>query len=147
MLYMYGRLNFNFFTTCLCLKKKNICLFYNIRERKKINILENNKKASTGFEPATPSLRVKCSTTELTRHAKTATIIVSNKKEMIGKLFNQILDLLTNPAQCRTFMILIFLAEIVLNGAIVKFIPYTEIDWKAYMQEVEGYLNGSTNYL
>lgn len=43
-------------------------------------------------------------------------------------------------------MILIFLAEIILNGVIVKFVPYTEIDWKAYMQEVEGYLNGSTNY-
>lgn len=43
-------------------------------------------------------------------------------------------------------MIIILLMEIVLNGAIVKFVPYTEIDWKAYMQEVEGYLNGSTNY-
>ena len=24
--------------------------------------------------------------------------------------------------------------------------PYTEIDWKAYMQEVEGYLSGERNY-
>ena len=37
-------------------------------------------------------------------------------------------------------------AEIVLNGVIIWKVPYTEIDWKAYMSEVEGYLNGSTNY-
>ena len=43
-------------------------------------------------------------------------------------------------------MVLIIFAELVLNAIIVKFVPYTEIDWKAYMQEVEGYLNGSTNY-
>ena len=37
-------------------------------------------------------------------------------------------------------------AEIFLNGIIIWKVPYTEIDWKAYMSEVEGYLNGSTNY-
>ena len=43
-------------------------------------------------------------------------------------------------------MTLIFLAEIIVNTFIVNKVPYTEIDWKAYMSEVEGYLNGSTNY-
>ena len=43
-------------------------------------------------------------------------------------------------------MVLIIFAELVVNAIIVNFVPYTEIDWKAYMQEVEGYLNGSTNY-
>lgn len=47
-----------------------------------------------------------------------------------------------------TFLVgvLILIAEGVLNGAILWKVPYTEIDWKAYMSEVEGYLNGSTNY-
>ncbi|XP_011690238.1 PREDICTED: lethal(2)neighbour of Tid protein [Wasmannia auropunctata] len=36
--------------------------------------------------------------------------------------------------------------EIILNVLIVQFVPYTEIDWRAYMQEVEGFLNGTTDY-
>ena len=35
------------------------------------------------------------------------------------------------------------LIECLLCYAVVKFIGYTEIDWVAYMQEVEGYLSGS----
>lgn len=42
---------------------------------------------------------------------------------------------------------LILLGEIVLNGLIINYVPYTEIDWKAYMQEVEGYLQGERDYL
>ncbi|KAG0226866.1 Lethal(2)neighbour of tid protein [Mortierella sp. GBA43] len=42
---------------------------------------------------------------------------------------------------------LLFLGEILLNVAIIKKIPYTEIDWIAYMQEVSGYLKGETDYM
>ncbi|KAL5471350.1 hypothetical protein EMCRGX_G029456 [Ephydatia muelleri] len=30
--------------------------------------------------------------------------------------------------------------------AVIWIVPYTEIDWKAYMQEVEGFLNGTWDY-
>jgi len=65
---------------------------------------------------------------------------------MIDRIVNFSREILTRPEKCATLMALIFIAECALNLAIVSFVPYTEIDWKAYMQEVEGYLNGSTNY-
>lgn len=61
-------------------------------------------------------------------------------------ILQRVISLIFDPSKCGSMMIIILLMEIVLNGAIVKFVPYTEIDWRAYMQEVEGYLNGSTNY-
>lgn len=36
--------------------------------------------------------------------------------------------------------------DCILSLCIVQWVPYTEIDWKAYMQEVEGYLGGEMNY-
>ena len=67
-------------------------------------------------------------------------------KQVIDRIVNFSFEILTRPEKCATLMALIFVAECALNLAIVSFVPYTEIDWKAYMQEVEGYLNGSTNY-
>uniref|UniRef100_A0A1X7TPW9 dolichyl-P-Man:Man5GlcNAc2-PP-dolichol alpha-1,3-mannosyltransferase n=1 Tax=Amphimedon queenslandica TaxID=400682 RepID=A0A1X7TPW9_AMPQE len=43
-------------------------------------------------------------------------------------------------------MILILIMESVLVPVIVWKVPYTEIDWKAYMSEVEGFLNGTRDY-
>lgn len=40
----------------------------------------------------------------------------------------------------------ILLLELILNVLIVQRAKYTEIDWIAYMQECEGFLNGTTNY-
>lgn len=40
---------------------------------------------------------------------------------------------------------LLFL-EIFLNIFIIRRTNYTEIDWKAYMQEVEGVVNGTYDY-
>ncbi|KAI5631218.1 ALG3 protein domain-containing protein [Phthorimaea operculella] len=51
-----------------------------------------------------------------------------------------------NPSQLPFVAFLIIVAEIVLNIAVVERVPYTEIDWKAYMQECEGFLNGSLDY-
>ena len=42
--------------------------------------------------------------------------------------------------------ILIILAELFINFVIINKVNYTEIDWKAYMQECEGFLNGTTDY-
>ncbi|KAF9365380.1 dolichyl-P-Man:Man(5)GlcNAc(2)-PP-dolichol alpha-1,3-mannosyltransferase [Mortierella sp. NVP85] len=56
-------------------------------------------------------------------------------------------ELLTNHAHIWKLAGLLFLAEIMLNIVIIKKIPYTEIDWVAYMQEVSGYLKGETDYM
>lgn len=42
--------------------------------------------------------------------------------------------------------IIILLAELLINIVIIEKVKYTEIDWKAYMQECEGFLNGTTDY-
>ncbi|KAF9288833.1 dolichyl-P-Man:Man(5)GlcNAc(2)-PP-dolichol alpha-1,3-mannosyltransferase [Linnemannia elongata] len=55
-------------------------------------------------------------------------------------------QLLTNHAHIWKLAGLLFLFEILLNLVIIKKIPYTEIDWVAYMQEVSGYLKGETDY-
>ena len=67
-------------------------------------------------------------------------------KSLLAAPFSFLNEILFNPEKISILMVLIIFAELVLNAIIVKFVPYTEIDWKAYMQEVEGYLNGSTNY-
>ena len=41
----------------------------------------------------------------------------------------------------------LLLGELALGLAIIWKIPYTEIDWKAYMQEVQGVLDGEWDYL
>jgi alpha-1,3-mannosyltransferase len=37
-------------------------------------------------------------------------------------------------------------AQLCVSAAVVRFVAYTEIDWRAYMQEVEGYLGGELDY-
>lgn len=59
---------------------------------------------------------------------------------------NYVKGLATNPAQLPIVAFLIIATELVLNILVVKRVPYTEIDWKAYMQECEGFLNGSFDY-
>ncbi|XP_055905726.1 lethal(2)neighbour of tid protein 2 [Eupeodes corollae] len=41
---------------------------------------------------------------------------------------------------------LILIGELIVNILVIHKVPYTEIDWIAYMQECEGFLNGTTNY-
>lgn len=55
-------------------------------------------------------------------------------------------DLLMNPNKSFIIMIALFILEIFLNIFIIKRTNYTEIDWKAYMQEVEGVANGTYDY-
>jgi alpha-1,3-mannosyltransferase len=45
------------------------------------------------------------------------------------------------------FCAVLVIVDIVLSYIIVRKVPYTEIDWKAYMEEVEGYESGERNYL
>lgn len=55
-------------------------------------------------------------------------------------------SLIFDPARLPLVSWLILAAELVLNLFVVRNVSYTEIDWKAYMQECEGFLNGTTNY-
>lgn len=54
--------------------------------------------------------------------------------------------LLFDPSQLGIVSWIILVAELVLNVLVVQRVRYTEIDWIAYMQECEGFLNGTTNY-
>ncbi|CAO1428732.1 unnamed protein product [Diamesa serratosioi] len=69
-------------------------------------------------------------------------------QEYYDKYFNLkfLLSLIFDPARLPFVSFLIVFAELFINLVIVWEIPYTEIDWKAYMQECEGFLNGTTNY-
>jgi alpha-1,3-mannosyltransferase len=55
-------------------------------------------------------------------------------------------SLVLDPVRLPWISYLILIAEVVLNIFIVLRIKYTEIDWVAYMQECEGFLNGTTDY-
>ena len=50
-------------------------------------------------------------------------------------------------AATRAVCAVLLLGEFVLCGLIVWKVPYTEIDWRAYMDEVGGYLGGERDYL
>lgn len=55
-------------------------------------------------------------------------------------------SLIINPAQLPFAALLLIVAELIINVLVVERVPYTEIDWKAYMQECEGFLNGTLDY-
>lgn len=55
-------------------------------------------------------------------------------------------SLVFDPARLPVVTWIILGAELFLNVFVVQNVNYTEIDWKAYMQECEGFLNGTTNY-
>ncbi|EDO46580.1 predicted protein, partial [Nematostella vectensis] len=54
--------------------------------------------------------------------------------------------LLVDPEKTWIIALLLLLAEVVVNIAVIWKIKYTEIDWEAYMSEVEGFLNGTYDY-
>ncbi len=55
-------------------------------------------------------------------------------------------DLVVNPDRCLPMAIVLFIAEVVINAAVISKVKYTEIDWIAYMQEVEGVVNNTYDY-
>lgn len=60
--------------------------------------------------------------------------------------FEFIKSLIFDPARIPIVSVGILLAELIINLVVIQYVKYTEIDWIAYMQEVEGFLNGTTNY-
>ncbi|KAL7533030.1 hypothetical protein ACHAXR_006297 [Thalassiosira sp. AJA248-18] len=54
---------------------------------------------------------------------------------------------LAQPAYDIPFIVFLFVAEAILTTLIVLRVPYTEIDWVAYMQEVTTYQEGERDYV
>lgn len=55
-------------------------------------------------------------------------------------------SLLFDTSNLGIVSVAILFAELIINILVVQNVRYTEIDWIAYMQECEGFLNGTTNY-
>lgn len=55
-------------------------------------------------------------------------------------------SLLFDPDRIAIMACVLLVIEVALNIFIIERVRYTEIDWKAYMQEVEGVLNGTFDY-
>lgn len=72
----------------------------------------------------------------------------STWKSQLKKFANpdEIKKFITDPHYITPVCIILFLIEAVLNAFIIEKVKYTEIDWIAYMQEVEGFLNGTLEY-
>ncbi|KAL8720193.1 MAG: hypothetical protein Q9225_002923 [Loekoesia sp. 1 TL-2023] len=62
------------------------------------------------------------------------------------ELYNKAVDLARNPVHARWLSPLLLAADACLCALIIFKIPYTEIDWEAYMQQVSQYLNGERDY-
>ncbi|XP_012216357.1 lethal(2)neighbour of Tid protein [Linepithema humile] len=73
---------------------------------------------------------------------------IKNNKNWIRKYleWRELVSLLTDPKKFALTAKLFLVFEVVLNVLVIENVPYTEIDWKAYMQEVEGFLNGTMDY-
>ncbi|KAI1327476.1 glycosyltransferase family 58 protein [Xylariaceae sp. FL0255] len=67
---------------------------------------------------------------------------------MVGKAVQLALDIATgrNQALARLIPPILFLADAVLCALVIWKVPYTEIDWKAYMEQVTQYVAGERDY-
>jgi alpha-1,3-mannosyltransferase len=65
---------------------------------------------------------------------------------LILKMYVLCKDLLMSPKYINIVFILLLALECCFLPLIIWKVSYTEIDWTAYMQEVEGFLNGTTDY-
>ncbi|ESO99386.1 hypothetical protein LOTGIDRAFT_231054 [Lottia gigantea] len=66
-----------------------------------------------------------------------------SKKSALSRFKKFIFD----PNYAIPAMFLMLMSEIVVNVLVIHKIKYTEIDWRAYMQEVEGFINGTYDYM
>ena len=90
--------------------------------------------------------------TTKSRKTKSNSSSILNLKDSLSKQVRQffqranLTDLLFNPEKCHLMACLLFLLEILIHIWIISTRQYTEIDWVAYMQEVEGVQNGTFDY-
>ncbi|KAI9297695.1 ALG3-domain-containing protein [Neoconidiobolus thromboides FSU 785] len=69
-----------------------------------------------------------------------------NKSSRFKPIGRKIYTLLTDPKHNSKLCNFIIVLEVLFNLAIIFKVNYTEIDWKAYMQEVGGFLDGELDY-
>ncbi|EMC91608.1 glycosyltransferase family 58 protein [Baudoinia panamericana UAMH 10762] len=62
-------------------------------------------------------------------------------------LIRQGFNIAVTPKHTKWICPLLLLADTALCGVVVWKIPYTEIDWKAYMQQVSQYVSGERDYV
>ncbi|KFY37192.1 hypothetical protein V495_07319 [Pseudogymnoascus sp. VKM F-4514 (FW-929)] len=65
----------------------------------------------------------------------------------IGQLYGRAIDLASNPAHSRWQSPILLLLDALLCLVIIWKVPYTEIDWEAYMQQVAQFLSGEHDYV
>jgi alpha-1,3-mannosyltransferase len=66
---------------------------------------------------------------------------------IITNMWTKLYNNLAKPRYDYAWIVLLLIAESLLTTLIVKRVPYTEIDWVAYMQEVTTYQNGERDYI
>ncbi|KAI0780777.1 mannosyltransferase [Trametes elegans] len=71
---------------------------------------------------------------------------MSSPARFIHSLWSLSLRLLTDPGYFTTLAALVILGDTVLTQLIIRFIPYTEIDWETYVYQLELYLKGERDY-
>lgn len=98
----------------------------NLKTRKRNNLNGGSKLSMSNFK----------------LNAATFKKILANPEFVVDTLE----ELLFNPTYAYIIMGFLLPLELILNIGIVAKVNYTEIDWKAYMQEVEGFINGTFNY-
>ncbi|XP_075165077.1 alg3, alpha-1,3- mannosyltransferase [Haematobia irritans] len=79
-----------------------------------------------------------------TRSNRNTNIVQAVFKKYVN--FKFLKYMIFDPMALPIVSVFILLAELFLNVFVINRVPYTEIDWKAYMQECEGFLNGTTDY-
>ncbi|KAI0831468.1 mannosyltransferase [Trametes gibbosa] len=65
---------------------------------------------------------------------------------LVHSLWSLTTHLLNDPRYFTTLAALVILGDAILTQLIIRFIPYTEIDWETYILQLELYLNGERDY-
>ncbi|KAG5887315.1 hypothetical protein JTB14_006459 [Gonioctena quinquepunctata] len=81
---------------------------------------------------------------KLTQGGSRKTGMAFSYKEYLTKNFLK--KLIFDPQYLAPVCYLLLIFETFLNILVIENVKYTEIDWIAYMQEVEGFLNGTLDY-
>jgi alpha-1,3-mannosyltransferase len=72
----------------------------------------------------------------------------STKQQQQGNFVQRLYEAsVLNPHSDAIFFSLLIVAELLLSIVIIRRVSYTEIDWQAYMQEVQTWQDGETDYL
>ncbi|XP_071805610.1 dol-P-Man:Man(5)GlcNAc(2)-PP-Dol alpha-1,3-mannosyltransferase-like isoform X1 [Asterias amurensis] len=69
------------------------------------------------------------------------------RESLVQRCKNLVHGILFDPSYLWMTAGLLWLAEIVVNILVIQNVKYTEIDWVAYMDEVEGVINGTFDYM